>query len=1035
MQRLTGVGIGKLLSLLAAGVPVDELSDSYTEIVVVAAKGSLSELQEVIKAPNIDINESSKENGITPLMASSAAGHLDCVKYLLDNNAEIDKQDNQGRSALFFAIHHNQSEIFSYLISKNANYTLQDINQRNILHTAANLGRVTITNTILEIIKKNNNNYKLILQKDKFGCTCLHYSVTQKYEEIAENILQLQQYSPNAGEEENEDLLINEKDNEGISAFLYACQQKESEEWVEYLLDEGADITTSDNLGQTALHYAVLTNNNDVIKTLLYFLIENEEFDILYELLNQRAEGGYTPLHYACLVENIDLFKILVSAYKKSLHGNNTQISLNNLVDNKQRNIFHMASYMNNIELCNLIYKYFPTLCSLSDINNRNVLFYAVKNIETSSSRQQKQSNHTNIETCLQWLIENIKIQNNNSNQLQYLNITQQDSQGRNIIHYACYYNNLQQVQYLLSIFKQQSSLLQNNDKLNTSLLDQPDIHGNTPLHIAASRGFSECVRLLILMGAFNMNAEDKFGRTPLHIAIQNKFIDCSQILVQLGANIDVKDYKKRTPLHYACLLELKQSAISETLVQILLQDSTKGIVTSPDIHGISPLHMVCSMGNIRTLKEILHHLLRRVSIGFSGNEKLSWPDSFIDNRKWSPMHFAAYHGQGEILRILLEYFKNTPKFDYMENSSTTTILTPMIQWKDSHGMNVLHFACSYPSSSLCVKVLIEKNHHLDSDFFYSFDNYGRTCLHIAAGTCNIATCKILLDLHPNLYQIKDFSSRLPIDYAKLEENNHNCNDDDYEELLSSLKKSKKISKEISSSENIQKISSEKNIQKISDCHTPSRTPKKLRKKSISNVTIRSRTPMRTSDCNRIPVATSISFSSSKSSVSSSDDHLDFNSHAFFDNLVNENNDKNQQKNLLISKNEKIQPSTPKKQISSTASSLESKKILKTPKSKQKLITTTPRRVISTTPAKRTPLNGETKLMNSSRFKSNIKSKSTSKKVNGNKTSRNKENLDDKSTPIKVDYTAFSHPNVFERLNAHAVARNKARKAREALQK
>ena len=40
---------------------------------------------------------------VTPLMAAARGGHLDCVRLLLENNADVETEDAQGWTALHYA--------------------------------------------------------------------------------------------------------------------------------------------------------------------------------------------------------------------------------------------------------------------------------------------------------------------------------------------------------------------------------------------------------------------------------------------------------------------------------------------------------------------------------------------------------------------------------------------------------------------------------------------------------------------------------------------------------------------------------------------------------------------------------------------------------------------------------------------------------------------------------------------------------------------------------------------------------------------
>ncbi|ORY78795.1 ankyrin, partial [Neocallimastix californiae] len=59
--------------------------------------------------------------------------------------------------------------------------------------------------------------------------------------------------------------------------------------------------------------------------------------------------------------------------------------------------------------------------------------------------------------------------------------------------------------------------------------------------------------KVIIEKGA-NINIKDNFRKTPLMYAIENNnSSDIIELLLQKGANINDKDFNGNTPLHYAC--------------------------------------------------------------------------------------------------------------------------------------------------------------------------------------------------------------------------------------------------------------------------------------------------------------------------------------------------------------------------------------------------------------------------------------------------------------------------------------------------
>ena len=80
--------------------------------------------------------------------------------------------------------------------------------------------------------------------------------------------------------------------------------------------------------------------------------------------------------------------------------------------------------------------------------------------------------------------------------------------------------------------------VLLQQDEINPNLQDN---RGNTPLIIAAERGWSEGVQILIKYRA-NVNLANSSGETPLIRAVQVHDIDVVRVLLDAGANPDRTD-------------------------------------------------------------------------------------------------------------------------------------------------------------------------------------------------------------------------------------------------------------------------------------------------------------------------------------------------------------------------------------------------------------------------------------------------------------------------------------------------------------
>lgn len=70
------------------------------------------------------------------------------------------------------------------------------------------------------------------------------------------------------------------------------------------------------------------------------------------------------------------------------------------------------------------------------------------------------------------------------------------------------------------------------------------------PLHLAASEGHLEIVKILLKMGA-NVDALSNLLRTPLHSACIRGYSDIIEILLQSKANVNAQDRDGCTPIHF----------------------------------------------------------------------------------------------------------------------------------------------------------------------------------------------------------------------------------------------------------------------------------------------------------------------------------------------------------------------------------------------------------------------------------------------------------------------------------------------------
>jgi len=142
-----------------------------------------------------------------------------------------------------------------------------------------------------------------------------------------------------------------------------------------------------------------------------------------------------------------------------------------------------------------------------------------------------------------------------------YLEKTDED--GRTVLYYAIYQNNVDLVQFLID---------------RGANIEAVDDVGRTLLHCAAYFNFADIVELLVSVGA-NLSAKDNLGRTPLHQAVCGASIGVVQYLLSQGVDVNVVDNERNTPLN---LIPSDQVAV---------YDSTELLTASKCyLNGIEPI-------------------------------------------------------------------------------------------------------------------------------------------------------------------------------------------------------------------------------------------------------------------------------------------------------------------------------------------------------------------------------------------------------------------------------------------------------------
>ncbi|KAF9200400.1 hypothetical protein BGZ49_009390 [Haplosporangium sp. Z 27] len=134
------------------------------------------------------------------------------------------------------------------------------------------------------------------------------------------------------------------------------------------------------------------------------------------------------------------------------------------------------------------------------------------------------------------------------------------------------------------------SLLLQDDVMLTLSLIksgapvSQSDVHGCTPLHLAARRGHQEMVTVLVQLGG-DVNSQGERQWTPLHESISQNHSNVSTLLIACGANTKAKNDAGETPEDVGRRRGLSADVLAEHLDVTKAKNCSAGLVQAFGSH------------------------------------------------------------------------------------------------------------------------------------------------------------------------------------------------------------------------------------------------------------------------------------------------------------------------------------------------------------------------------------------------------------------------------------------------------------------
>lgn len=261
--------------------------------------------------------------------------------------------------------------------------------------------------------------------------------------------------------------------------------------------------------------------------------------------------------------------------------------------------------------------------------------------------------------------------------------------------------------------------------------------NGKTPLHMAVEGGYGPVAAALLRAGA-DKEAVDREGRRPLHYAAAGPGSHLLQLLLTWGVNWRARDHRSLTALHVAA------DAGNTDAVRHLLKVGANPLLRN--YQGRTALHEV-----IHSSKAGFFDRLDIIdSLTASGPRALV---NARDHRGWTALHYAADHGETELVNALVSRGGNinarerngdTPLHLALRGGSSYTGESMLAHHPDLKAVNKCGTAIIHQASKLGLAGIITAS--IDQgEFVNARDSREATPLHYAAGACQLSGIEALI--------------------------------------------------------------------------------------------------------------------------------------------------------------------------------------------------------------------------------------------------------------------------------------------------
>ena len=610
---------------------------------------------------NIDLDVKSI-SGATALHEAVRNGNISVISMLLDRGADPNARDAKGNTPLHTGIPSEvHRDVVIMLLEKGADPNARDSHGDTPLHIAV------ILNRSVNVIQAILNGGADVHIRNIEGKTPLYIAVQEKRAVLIPALLSYGSEifaADNAGvtpfdigirtNDNTFNLLVTagtvaQRDSAGNTMLHAAVNNRGNPEQISRILDQKAPLDARNRSGDTALHFAVRSNQK-----------ENGEFLISRGANIFALNGtGSSPLYEA----------LSLSPAREWIINANTLIASDGLGNS----ILHYAAEWNLNSAIPLIIRAGLSVETLN-ATGQTPVFMAIRTDSISTIRIFTEFN---------------------------ANINARDNQGNSALHAAVRWNAVNSAAFLItSGIDINAHSLNGNTALHDAVaLGMPDIQslliqrganlevrnidGNTPLMEAVRTVMIPSVEKLLSSGA-DASTRNTRGDTPLHIAVSIDNQTLVNMLLQKGTSIHARNTRNRTPFQTSI-------SVSQQMVTSLLSG---GRINVPDDMGNSILHIaVQERASESVLRSIIALGGRINAVDSNGKTPLR---AAIDMEAWALVKLLADAGADPFIEAADN--KTPSEISFIKGNDCITALFSgrNIDAKDNSGNTILHIAARF---------------------------------------------------------------------------------------------------------------------------------------------------------------------------------------------------------------------------------------------------------------------------------------------------------------------------------------------------